>query len=78
MQDPSEEHIVSSHNQLISLLPYRLLMNASNVVRVLLFNLVLQYLAHTWAMSPAQVLNHVPLKTSEVVSYFNRHHIVKS
>lgn len=64
MQHSCEEHIVSPHDLFITLLSLCLLLDATCVVGVilLLIHLVLNYLADTRVMRPAQTLHYMPLK----------------
>ena len=78
MQYSCKEHIVSPHYQLVLFLPSCFLVDAANMVGVLLLHLVLNYLAHTRVLSPAQALDYMPLKGCEVVSHLARHQVVKA
>jgi hypothetical protein len=78
MQHPCKEHIVSPHYLFVLFLSPCFLVDAANFVEVLLLYLVLNYLAHTRVLSPAQALDYMPLKVCEVVSNLARHQIVKT
>jgi hypothetical protein len=79
MQHPCEEHIVSPHYKFILLLSRGLLVDAADVAGMilLLFHLILNYLADTRVLRPAQALHYMPLKWFKVLTDLARHHVVE-